>query len=386
MAHTNPPVSAVSAVSALMPDSVTVVIPVWNGADVIQECLAKLYAHSGQRLRTVIAVDNASADDGVLRIEENFPQVQIIRAGYNLGFAGGVNLGIAAAADDLVVLLNQDCLVDAGWLDALCAGLEGDPQAAIGGCTIYDEDDTINHAGAHIELPLAYARHHTQLLTGPVRVEYVTGAVFAIRRAAWETLGLLDEDFYPAYYEEADYCYRAARHGWSVLYVPEASAHHLQSSRAWRDDPLLHCSRQHRARYRFIVKHFVSAGLADFLAAERAAVLQEEWLDQTVSRALAARRTLAGLDAILLRRCQELGDCLPPADRRRLETGLADLAQTALQRSYLLAQRNYAESAPRRVRRRLGLLGDDSGHLPPAAAQMAAQTRVLALLAEYEWR
>jgi GT2 family glycosyltransferase len=380
MAQTNPPVSLAT----------TVVIPVWNGAAVIQECLAALYANSGPRLHAVVAVDNGSADDSAACIEGAFPQVQLLRSTFNLGFAGGVNLGIAAAladpAPELVVLLNQDCLVDPGWLDALGDALAGDPQAVIGGCTIYNADHTVNHAGARIELPLAYARHLTTPAPAPARVEYVTGAVFAIRRAAWAALGPLDEDFYPAYYEEADYCYRAARHGWGVLYAPAASAHHLQSSRAWRNDPLLHCCQQHRARYRFVAKHLAGAQLADFLAAEQAAVAREEWFDQALGRAVAARRTLAALDATLARRSQELGDCLPAADRRRLQVALAALAQAALQRSYQLAERSHAESLARRLRRRLGLLGANSAHQPPAAARGAAQIHVLSLLAEYEHR
>jgi len=389
-----------------MPTTVTVVIPLWNGADVIGECLAALHAHSGARLHSVIAVDNASADDGPARIARNFPQVQIIRSPFNLGFAGGVNLGLAAAfnqpadqpADqpvcDLAVLLNQDCLVDAGWLDALCAALADDPRAAIAGCTIYNPDGTVNHAGATVEHPLARARHFTDVPAAPARVEYVTGALFAIRRAAWEALGPLDAGFYPAYYEEADYCYRAAAHGWGVLYAPAASAHHLQNSRAWRADPLLHTVHQQRARYRFVAKHWAGPALAGFLRAEAEAVAAEAWLDQTLGRALAARHTLRHLDAILLRRRDELGEelgaelgaDLAPADRLRLEVELGALAQTALRRSYVLAGRGHAESFDRRVRRRLHLLGEDAPHLPPAAAQAAAQAHVLALLAEYEYR
>lgn len=360
----------------------------------IGDCLAALYAHSGAQLHAVIAVDNASADESVARIQHDFPGVQLVRSSFNLGFAGGVNLGIATtfaasagrAGEELVVLLNQDCLVDAGWLDALCAGLASDPQAAIGGCTIYNADGTVNHAGAALEMPLAYSRHFTTPATAPQRVEYVTGAVFAIRRAAWQALGPLDDDFYPAYYEEADYCYRATSQGWGVLYVPGASAHHLQSSRAWRDDPLLHCSHQHRARYRFAAKHLAGETLAAFLAAEQAAAAAEEWLDQALGRALAARYVLRGLDATLARRQQELDNCLAPADRRRLQVELGRLAQGALQRAGQLAQRNYAESLARRVQRRLGLHGADNGHQPPAAAQQAARLHVLSLLAEYEHR
>ena len=111
--------------------AVTVVIPVWNGAGVIADCLRSIYANSGDFLRGVIAVDNASPDDSAAVIEREFPQVHRVHSSFNLGFAGGVNLGVDAAFArdaelDAVVLLNQDCLVEPGWLVALCAGLSGD--------------------------------------------------------------------------------------------------------------------------------------------------------------------------------------------------------------------------------------------------------------------
>lgn len=366
--------------------SATIIIPVWNGAGVLSECLAAVYAHSGPRLAAVVAVDNGSSDASATGIAQAFPQVQLIRQPYNLGFAGGVNAGMAAADGDTFVLLNQDCVVETGWLDALLDGMAGDADAAIAGCTIFNPDGTVNHAGARLEPPLAYSHHFTTRLDAPARMEYVTGAVFAVRRTAWARLGPLDADFYPAYYEEADYCYRARRHGLGVLYVPQAAVRHLQSSRAWRADPLLHSAQQHRARYRFVAKHFAGELLAAFFPAECSSLETEAWFDQAMGRALAARHLLRGLDATLLRRQHELGDSPTPADGRRLQVEFAALERHALERAQLLAQRNYPESLLRRVRRRLGLLGQDLDHRPPGAAQRAAQVDVLDLLAKYDYR
>ncbi len=373
--------------------AVTVVIPVWNGAGVIVDCLRSLYANSGAPLRRVVAVNNASPDNSAAEIAREFPQVHLVHSSFNLGFAGGVNLGIDAAFAedeevDAVVLLNQDCLVAPQWLDALCAGLSGDAQAAIAGCTLLNADGAVNHAGARLDLPLAYSQHLTTVTAAPVRVDYVTGAVFAIRRAAWQTLGPLDEDFYPAYYEEADYCYRARRHGWGVLYVPGASARHLQTSQAWRQDPLLHWTQQHRARYRFIAKHFSGGELAAFFAAEHAALAPEAWFDQMMGRLLAARHVLRGLDATLERRVRELDEPPALADKRQLQVGFADLAQAGMRRAISHMQAN-ARTLSQRVSRRLGVAQNgaatavDALHDP---SLRAAQTYVLALLAEYEYR
>ena len=365
----------------------------WNGAGVIADCLRSIYANSGDFLRGVIAVDNASPDDSAAVIEREFPQVHRVHSSFNLGFAGGVNLGVDAAFArdaelDAAVLLNQDCLVEPGWLVALCAGLSGDGQAAIAGCTLLNADGTVNHAGARLELPLAYSHHLTAVTAAPARMDYVTGAVFAIRRAAWQTLGPLDEDFYPAYYEEADYCYRARRHGWGVLYVPAAKVRHLQSSQEWRKDPLLHWTQQHRARYRFVAKHFSGGELGAFFAAEHAALFAEAWFDHIMGRLLAARHVLRGLDATLQRRCQDLDEQPMLADKRQLQVGFADLAQACMQRAISFMQPD-ARTLSQRVTRRLGLAQDgaetaaDALHDP---SLRAAKTYVLALLAEYEYR
>ena len=200
----------------------SIIVPVWNGASVLPECLRAVYDHSGPDLPEVIAVDNASTDGSADLIAQDFPAVNLIRQPFNLGFAGGVNAGIEAAGGDLFVLLNQDCIVEPGWLAALQAGLLSDPTAAIAGATIFDAGGALNHAGAVIQMPLAFSRHLTTITDRPQRMDCVTGAVFAIRRTAWVDLGALDDEFYPAYYEETDYCYRARCRGLSVLYVPAA--------------------------------------------------------------------------------------------------------------------------------------------------------------------
>ncbi len=101
----------------------TVIIPIWRGAPVIAGCLDAVYRHSGPALHEVICVDNASPDGAGDLVAARFPAARLLRQPVNLGFAGGVNVGIANATGDLFVLVNQDCVPGPGWLDALRAGL-----------------------------------------------------------------------------------------------------------------------------------------------------------------------------------------------------------------------------------------------------------------------
>ena len=314
----------------------SIVIPVWNGASVIADCLDSVYAHAGDELLEVICVDNDSADDSAKLIAERHPQVQLVRQPVNLGFAGGVNAGIDAARGSLLVLLNQDCVVHADWLAALLRALQEHPEFGIAGCTILNADGTLNHTGAVIGRPDAYGVHLEEIGAGqPSRVEFVTGAAVAIRRQTWDAVGRFDEGFYPGYYEDSDYCYRARRKGIETAHVPEARVTHLFSSRELEIDPVKYIANQHRSRYRFVSKHFDGRELGDFLGAEYAALEDEENLNQALGRVIAARQTLHSLVDVLERRRSDLGDTVSATHRRQLQVGFAHI----LSRSFAIAEK-----------------------------------------------
>lgn len=309
----------------------SIVIPVWNGASVIAECLDALYADASDELLEVIAVDNASRDRSAAIIADRYPQVRLIRQPVNLGFSGGVNRGMEAARGDLFVLLNQDCVVQPGWLTALTQALESLPGVGIAGCTVLNADGTVNHAGAVLRRPEAWGIHRTEIEDErPQTVEFVTGAAMAIRRQTWEAVGLFDEGYYPAYYEDVDYCYRARRRGIETAYVPAARVTHLLSSREWQADPLKHTANHHRARYRFVSKHFRPAEVQEFFESEAAAVEVESYFDQAAGRFLAARDTLRALPDLLERRRTECLDRPSPAFYRQLMVGFTDILRRSL--------------------------------------------------------
>lgn len=314
----------------------SIIIPVWNGSSVILDCLCALYAHTRTSLLEVICVDNASRDESVSLIAENYRQVRLIRQPVNLGFAGGVNAGVEAAQGDVLVLLNQDCVVHPGWLAPVIQTFDIYPEFGVAGSTILDPDGALNHAGAIIRRPEAYGVHLTEIRDDkPRAVEYVTGAVFAIRRRTWEIVGHFDEGYYPGYYEECDYCYRARRKGIETAYVPQSCVTHLSSSREWRSDPIKHTANQHRSRYRFVSKHFDPCETDEFFGAECSAVDETRYFDQAAGRVLAARDTLRSLPDIIERRRADLGSSVSSTHRRQLEVGFTKV----LRRAFAAAER-----------------------------------------------
>ncbi len=242
----------------------------------------------------------------------------------NLGFAGGVNVGLTEARGEIMVLLNQDCIVQPGWLEPLLALFKESASCGIAGAIIYDPDGNINHTGAQIERPLALGVHQVEIPSPrPYLTEYVTGALFAIRRSVWQQVGPLDDAYYPAYFEECDYCARARRLGFQVFVAPDARAEHLFTSRAWQHDPLRHTSDQHRSRYRFICKQFDSTEFTEFFEAEVQAIAVEHSFHEAAGRKLAAAYTLDHLQTILLARVRDGASALLAPSERQLSVGFA---------------------------------------------------------------
>ena len=310
----------------------SIIIPVWNGADVIADCLAALRQNAGASLQEVICVENASTDESANIIQSQHDWVNLIRQPVNLGFAGGINVGVQASQGEVIVLLNQDCLVLPGWLDELVDALDTHPKVGVMGSTIYHADGTINHTGAVIQKPEATGVHLTDLPTEKVRpVDFVTGAAMAIRRTTWNRIGPFDDAYYPAYFEDADYCYRARRKGIGVACATFARVSHLFSGRDWQLDYYRHAVYTNTSRYRFVCKHFQPNEFSHFFQAEKAAIEATQYLNEVTGRLAAARHTLRFFNRIMESRQHDLEDKLSVAACRHLQVGFNQIIQLTFQ-------------------------------------------------------
>jgi GT2 family glycosyltransferase len=203
------------------------VVVSWNGRDDTLDALDSL-----RGIETVV-VDNGSVDGSADAIAERFPDVELVRAGVNLGFAGGNNAGIRRALDhgaDWVLLVNNDATVEPGIVEALAAAAALRPDAGVLACKVlFADSDRLWYAGAGFNPYLGRSRHERfgkpdepGALRDTVRA---TGAGMAVSRAAIDAAGLLDEEFF-LYAEDLEWCLRIQAAGFAVLYVPEARVRH----------------------------------------------------------------------------------------------------------------------------------------------------------------
>jgi GT2 family glycosyltransferase len=312
--------------------SAAVVVLSWNGENELGACLEALRDQDSGPA-DVLVVDNGSSDRSVALVRERFPAVQCIENGRNLGFARGMNVGMRALMErptppDAIVLLNQDTIVAPDWLRQILAPFAEAERIAAVGCKIYYPDgQTIQHAGAWIQLPRAFGQHigwrerDTGQYDEPRDMETVTGAAIALRVSSLYEVGLLDEG-YTHYYEDSDLCWRLRRAGYRVRYAPLATLRHAESQSL--PDFVRRSTLLNRNRLRFIVKTMPSELLwTDFVLAERVYLA----LHAVGPEGRALRR--AYMEGILhgqaWRAAREQFYHVTPSERARLETLCAGL-------------------------------------------------------------
>jgi GT2 family glycosyltransferase len=223
-----------------------------------------------------VVVDNASTDGSDRLVEAFAPQVRLLRNSINVGFARGVNQGVAASRAPLVLVMNPDSHLETGATRALQAQLEAHDGCAIVGPRVLDPDGTVQgsargdpdmmtgifgRTGRLREwLPfLAAARRNvvTDAALGngqpSVVVDWVSGACMLIRRAAFESVGGFDERYF-LYWEDADLCRRLRAHGYHVRYVPGATAIHGVGTSS-RTAPAASVRAFHESAYLYYATH-----------------------------------------------------------------------------------------------------------------------------------
>ena len=216
--------------------SISIIIVTWNGIDLTKRCLDSLFSSSLPRGTEIIVVDNASSD-GTQDYIKNFPRIKLIENKKNLGFGKAVNKGILNAKDNShIVLLNNDTnLIDKLWLQKLSVQLKAHPNHGIIGVKILQEDGKIQHCGAYLPLDTLWGQ---QIAANEVDINQYAGiheeesVVFAcvlIARKVFKKIGLLDERFF-AYFEDTDFCLRAANNHFKVVVNNDVTVVHAENS------------------------------------------------------------------------------------------------------------------------------------------------------------
>jgi N-acetylglucosaminyl-diphospho-decaprenol L-rhamnosyltransferase len=212
------------AASKLMTSTVAIIN--WNSGRWLRPCVESLLATT--TTAEILVIDNASNDASLESIEGFRNRVNFVRNSVNRGFAAAVNQAFHTTSTPYVLILNPDLRAMSGAVQLLEDFLDGNPHvAAIGG-----------HVGGRYlpkQLPsiTTLVRENLGFRTVvavydrlPLQVEQPAAAALMIRRDAYEDVGDFDEQFFPAWYEDVDFCQRLQARGWQVYFAPQAQFIH----------------------------------------------------------------------------------------------------------------------------------------------------------------
>lgn len=295
------------AMNSFIEPLVSVIIPLYNGRDVIENCLNSVFNVDYKNFE-VIVVDDCSRDKSAEFIQNKFPQVKVLRTKKNRGFASTINLGIKHSSGDIVVLLNMDTIVDKSWLRPLVNALMTDDSIGLVGSKILSYNrKTLQHAGGLLlENGLSMHIGRGELDAGqynyPRQVDYLCGASLGLRRSLLERVGLFDEGYRPLYYEDTDMACKVKRHGLKVFYVPDSVLVHKENvSTNGLSKKFYYC--YHKSRLRFVFKnHSLQYIINHFFSKEKKWFLSELPANVRITVLKAYLVSLPNIVAMLLKR------------------------------------------------------------------------------------
>jgi GT2 family glycosyltransferase len=214
---------------------VSVVLLSYNRPAFLQEALASLQQQSYKNIEVTV-VDNPSVASGnVARVVSQYPTVKLIQNRLNLGYAGGMNTGIASVSGDYIYLTEDDIVVEPHCIETLVEYLEKNAAADLVAPVIYNKTaGTIRCAGGDFVLGGVYRRkihgsgeRDIAQFSAAFAVNYIDGAGMFARRAFWKEFKGFREEYF-MYVDAVELCTRVGKSGKSMMVVPQAKVYHFE--------------------------------------------------------------------------------------------------------------------------------------------------------------
>lgn len=214
--------------------SVSIVIPNWNGAHLLEKNLPSVVAAANGA--EILVADDASTDGSVEFLKKQYPKVTVVQNKQQQGFAGNVNSGVAKATGDVVVLLNTDVRPEKAFLEPLLARFSDPTIAAVGCLEKSHEDGKVVLRGRGLARWEKGYFIHSRGEVDKQDTAWVAGGSAAFRRSVWNQLGGMDTRFNPFYWEDIDLSYRILRAGHKIQFEKKSIVHHFHEEGKIKSD------------------------------------------------------------------------------------------------------------------------------------------------------
>ena len=220
----------------------TVIIVNFNTEGLLRNAIGRLKAAAARMSLKIAIIDNASRDNSVALIKNEFPDCHLIANPTNVGFARANNQALDLVEGRYVLLLNTDAFVSADTLYKTIAYMDSHPRCGILGVRLIGRDGALQPSARYFPTPwnLFLARTGLHRLFNGVRMvddmawdhasvrqcDWVPGCYFLVRKAVIDQIGLFDPRYF-LYYEEIDHCLAARKAGWEVIFFADTTVVHV---------------------------------------------------------------------------------------------------------------------------------------------------------------
>lgn len=218
---------------------VAIVILNWNGRAFLEKFLPSVIEYSID-IADIFVADNASNDDSISFLINNYPDINVIKNNENGGFSKGYNDALKKINYKYYVLLNSDIEVTKNWVTPIINLMDNDQKIAVCQPKLlsYSNNQKYEYAGAaggfidKYGYPFCRGRIFTTIENDNSQYDdskeifWATGAAMFVRAEIYHKIGGLDEDFF-AHMEEIDFCWRVKNLGYKVMYCPESVVYHV---------------------------------------------------------------------------------------------------------------------------------------------------------------
>jgi GT2 family glycosyltransferase len=252
--------------------SFEIVIPNWNGAKMLGDCLNSLYGQSYQNFMITV-VDNGSTDDSLAMLARDYPAVRVLSYAENRGFSAAVNAGIRKARAPWILLLNNDMEVEENCLLKLLEGIVDFPDADFFALKMYNfhNRELLDGAGdamlrGGVGYRIGVMEHDGERYSFDRLCFGACAGAALYSRRFFERVGYFDEDFF-AYVEDVDLNLRAARAGVCCVFLSQAKIYHIGSATSGSKFNELTIRLSTRNNINLMVKNYPSLLFLRFLPA-----------------------------------------------------------------------------------------------------------------------
>lgn len=224
---------------------VSIIIVNYKTPVLLKNCISSIFDKTEGVNFEIIVVDNDSNDGSDPLIKENFPSVNYLQSGSNLGFGKANNIGVKIAKGRNIFFLNSDTILLNNAIKILSDYLDENSNVGVCGGNLFDERLKHIHSfsprfpGIYSELDaiingrLSKLKQNTTLqyntLNYPIQVAYICGADMMVKATVLEEVGVFDPDFF-LYFEEAELSFRIKKQGYDLFNVPQAKIIHLEGA------------------------------------------------------------------------------------------------------------------------------------------------------------